>query len=55
MARSRKTLCNDGCTGCNVSNTALIVPVHKMTEKDFKKMGIDYWSSDFSDVFSNGT
>jgi hypothetical protein len=26
-----------------------------MTEKDFKKMGIDYWSSDFSDVFSNGT
>jgi len=32
-------------------NAALIVPVHKMTEKDFKKMGIDYWSSDFSDVF----
>jgi len=36
-------------------NAALIVPLHKMTEKDFKKMGIDYWSSDFGDVFSNGT
>jgi hypothetical protein len=55
MARSRKALCVDGCKGCNAMNAALIVPVHKMTEKDFKKMGIDYWSSDFSDVFSNGT
>jgi hypothetical protein len=55
MARSRKVVCGDGCNGCNVMNAALIVPVHKMTEKDFKKMGIDYWSSDFSDVFSNGT
>lgn len=55
MARPRKTLCNDGCTGCNVANIALIVPLHKMKEKDFKKMGIDYWSSDFSDVFSNRT
>lgn len=55
MAYPRKTLCNGGCTGCNVANTALMVPLHKMTEEDFKKMGIDYWSSDFSDVFSNGT
>jgi len=55
MAHSRKALCTDGCNGCNVMNAALIVPVHKMTEKDFKKMGIDYWSSDFGDVFSNGT
>ncbi len=55
MARQRKTLCNDGCTGCNVANAALIVPLHKMKEEDFKKMGIDYWSSDFCDVFSNGT
>ncbi len=42
MARSRKALYTDGCKGCNVMNAALIVPVHKMTEKDFKKMGIDY-------------
>ncbi|MGZ4862553.1 MAG: hypothetical protein ACXV2E_07215 [Halobacteriota archaeon] len=55
MVRRRKTLSNDGCTGCNVANTALIVPLHKMKEEDFKKMGIDYWTSDFSDVFSNGT
>jgi hypothetical protein len=55
MARSRKVVCGDGCKGCNVMNAALIVPVHKMTEKDFKKMGIDYWSSDFNGVFSNGT
>ena len=35
MARSRKALYTDGCKGCNVMNAALIVPVHKMTEKDF--------------------
>lgn len=55
MSDSRKILCKDGCTGCNVANTALIVPVHKMKEKDFKKLGIDFWTSDFSDIFSNGT
>jgi hypothetical protein len=55
MARPRKTFCNNGCTGCNAANIALIVPLHEMKEEDFKKMGIDYWSSDFSDVFSNGT
>ena len=55
MPRSRKISCNDGCTGCNVANNALIVPVHKMKEKDFKKLGIDFWTSDFSDIFSNGT
>jgi hypothetical protein len=55
MSRSRKISSNDGCTGCNVANNALIVPVHKMKEKDFKKLGIDFWTSDFSDIFSNGT
>ena len=55
MTRPRKILCNDGCKGCKVANTALIVPVHKMKESDFKKLGIDFWTSDFSDIFSNGT
>jgi hypothetical protein len=55
VTKSRKILCNDGCKGCNVANTALIVPVHKMKEKDFKKLGIDFWTSDFSNIFSNGT
>lgn len=55
MARARKKICRDGCTGCNVVNTALLIPLHKMTETDFKKMGIDYWSTDFGHVFSNGT
>ena len=55
MPRSRKISCNDSCKGCNVANNALIVPVHKMKEKDFKKLGIDFWTSDFSDIFSNGT
>jgi hypothetical protein len=26
-----------------------------MKERDFKKLGIDFWTSDFSDIFSNGT
>jgi hypothetical protein len=55
MSRSRKISCHDGCTGCNVANNALIVPVHKLQEKDFKKLGIDFWTSAFSDIFSNGT
>jgi len=37
MARSRKVVCGDGCNGCNVMNAALIVPVHKMTEKDLRR------------------
>jgi len=55
MTRSKKALGTDGCNRCNAMNDALIVPVYKMREEDFKKMGIDYWSSDFGDVFSNGT
>jgi hypothetical protein len=55
MTRSRKIVYNEGCTGCNVANTSLIVPIHKMKEKDFEKLGIDFWTSDFSDIFSNGT
>ena len=51
----KKKNCSDGCKGCNFMNPALIMPLHKMTETDFKKMGIDYWLSDFGDVFSNGT
>ena len=55
MARSKKARGTDWCNSCNVMNDALIVPVHKMKEKDFEKLGIDYWSSDFGDLFSNGT
>ncbi len=47
--------CKNGCKGCNVMNAALIVPIHKMGEDGFKKLGINYWSSDFGDIFSNGT
>lgn len=45
----------EGCKRCNICNTQLIVPLHQMNEKDFKKLGIDYWGSDFSNIFSNGT
>jgi hypothetical protein len=55
MPRSKKISSTHSCTGCNVANNALIVPVHKMKDKDFKKLGIDFWTSDFSDIFSNGT
>ncbi|MDD1721688.1 MAG: hypothetical protein LUP95_06870 [Euryarchaeota archaeon] len=55
MSQKETALCKDGCKGCNVMNAALIVPIHQMNEEDFKKLGINYWSSDFSDIFSNGT
>ncbi len=55
MSNEEKTVCTDGCKGCNVMNAKLIVPIHKMKEDDFKKLGINFWSSDFSDIFSNGT
>ncbi len=55
MSQKETTSCKDGCRGCNVMNAALIVPIHKMKEDDFKKLGINFWSSDFSDIFSNGT
>ncbi len=55
MSQEKKTLCKDGCKGCNVMNSALIVPIHKLKEEDFKKLGINFWSSDFSDIYSNGT
>lgn len=55
MSHKETALCKDRCKGCNVMNAALIVPIYKMNEDDFKKLGINYWSSDFSDIFSNGT
>ncbi len=55
MPHDKTALCRDGCKGCNIMNIALLVPIHRMNEDDFKKLGIDYWSSDFGDIFSNGT
>ncbi len=55
MLKAEKTARIDGCKGCNVMNAELIVPIHTMKEDDFKKLGINFWSSDFSDIFSNGT
>ena len=55
MKDTEMQISKDGCTGCNIFNALLIVPLHQMNENDFKKLGIDYWSSDFSDIFSNGT
>ncbi len=55
MAKAEKTTRIDGCKGCNVMNAELIMPIHTMKEDDFKKLGINFWSSDFSDIFSNGT
>jgi hypothetical protein len=43
------------CEGCNTMNVNLLVPLYKMKETDFKKLGIDFWSSLFTDTFSNGT
>jgi hypothetical protein len=50
-----RVACTRVCKGCNTMNLNLIVPLHKMKETDFKKLGIDFWSSDFTDTFSNGT
>jgi len=55
MSQEEKPSCEDGCRRCNIMNAALIVPIHKMKEDDFKRLGINYWSSDFGDIFSNGT
>lgn len=55
MSQEKEASCRKGCRGCNVMNAALIVPIHRMKEDDFKRLGINYWSSDFGDIFSNGT
>ncbi|MGZ4948251.1 MAG: hypothetical protein ACXV5D_04310 [Halobacteriota archaeon] len=55
MSHEETALCKNGCKGCNVMNAALIIPIHTMDEDGFKKLGISYWSSDFGDIFSNGT
>jgi hypothetical protein len=50
-----RVACARVCEGCNKMNLNLIVPLHKMSETDFKKLGLDFWSASFTDIFSNGT